>query len=185
MILRTSIVLLAAFSGLQAQPMDPRPSRYPAPKASDEAALATWATPVAGLNVRPAYFSSSEYCRAPIDNLRTYPVYHPNREPAGYWAALRKKRPEPLMELDKRRTKAEWIAAGKRVWEELDVPIFRLFDAESIALARSRDHFKDSKPYVQADGTIFGYCWVVTSEGIARTLSECSACHVHHPARKD
>jgi hypothetical protein len=138
------------------------------------------ATPVAGLNVRPGYFPSSEYYRAPIDNLRTYPVYHPDRESAGYGEALRKKHPEPLIELNKPRTKSEWIAAGKRVWEELDVPIFRLFDAESIALARSRDHFKDSKPYVQADGTIFGYRWVVTSEFIALTLSECSACHVHH-----
>lgn len=151
-----------------------------APTAWDEAALATWATPVAGLNVRPGYFSSSEYYRAPLDNLRTYPVYHPDREPAGYWEAIVKKRPEPLIELKKTRTKAQWIAAGKRVWEELDVPVFRLFDAESIALARSRDHFKDSKPYIQPDGTIFGYRWAVTSQGIALTLSECSACHVHH-----
>ena len=104
MILRTSIVLLLTFSHLPARPRDSAPARYPAPKAWDETALATWATPVAGLNVRPGYFSSSEYYRAPIDNLRTYPVYHPNREPAGYWAALRKKRPEPLMEWDKRRT---------------------------------------------------------------------------------
>jgi len=180
MILRTSIVLLAAFSGLQAQPMDPRPSRYPAPKAWDEAALATWATPAAGLN-----FSSSEYYRAPIDNLRTYPVYHPNREPAGYWAALRKKRPEPLMEWDNAGPKQNGSLQVRGYRKSWMSRIFRLFEAESIALARSRDHFKDSKPYVQTDGTIFGYCWVVTSEGIARTLSECSACHVHHPARKD
>jgi hypothetical protein len=157
MILRTSIVLLAAFSGLQAQPMDPRPSRYPAPKASDEAALATWATPVAGLNVRPAYFSSSEYCRAPIDNLRTYPVYHPNREPAGYWAALRKKRPEPLMEWDKRRTKAEWIAAGKGVWEELDVPNFSLRGRVDCtrAIARSFQGFEAVRP------SRWNYLWLL------------------------
>jgi hypothetical protein len=146
----------------------------------DDAGLATWGTPVAGLNVRPGYFSSAEYYRAPIDNLRTYPVYLPDREPAGYWEVLRKKHPEPLIELNKTRTKAEWIVAGKRVWEELDVPIFRLFDSESIALARSSDHFRDSKPYVQPDGSIFGYRWVVTSRGIALTLSECSSCHVHH-----
>jgi hypothetical protein len=51
----------------------------------DEAALEEWATPVAGLNVRPGHFSAAEYYRAPIDNLRTYPVYYPGREPAGYW----------------------------------------------------------------------------------------------------
>jgi hypothetical protein len=148
MVVRTSILLLVAIARLSAQPNDPRSSRYPAPKMWDDAALATWGTPVTGLNVRPGYFSSPDYYRAPIDNLRTYPVYLPDREPAGYWEALRKKRPEPLIEMNRARSKAEWIVAGKRVWEELDVPILRLFDSESIALARSSEHFRDSKPHV-------------------------------------
>jgi hypothetical protein len=54
------------------------------PKTWDAKALADWATPVAGLNVRPGHFSEEEYYRAPIDNLRTYPVYYPGREPEGY-----------------------------------------------------------------------------------------------------
>ena len=45
------------------------------PRTWDEAALRDWATPVAGLNVRPGHFSQEEYDCAPIDNLRTYPVY--------------------------------------------------------------------------------------------------------------
>ena len=56
-----------------------------APVTWDEAALREWATPIAALNVRPGHFSAEEYQRAPIDNLRTYPVYFPGREPAGYW----------------------------------------------------------------------------------------------------
>ncbi len=54
-------------------------------KTWDNAALAEWATSVAGLNVRPAHFSAEEYHKAPVDNLRTYPVYRPDREPEGYW----------------------------------------------------------------------------------------------------
>src|SRR5437667_4896840 len=42
------------------------------PKTWDAKALADWATPVAGLNVRPGHFSEEEYYRAPIDHLRTY-----------------------------------------------------------------------------------------------------------------
>ena len=53
------------------------------PKTWDAKALVDWATPVAGLNVRPGHFSEGEYYRAPIDNLRTYPVYYPGHEPAG------------------------------------------------------------------------------------------------------
>ena len=40
----------------------------------DERALREWATPIAGLNVRPGHFSPEEYHKAPVDNLRTYPV---------------------------------------------------------------------------------------------------------------
>src|SRR5262245_60116437 len=53
------------------------------PKAWDEAALAEWATPLAGLNARPRHISAKEYYALPVDNLRTYPVYFPGREPDG------------------------------------------------------------------------------------------------------
>src|SRR5438445_651871 len=88
------------------------------PKTWDDAALADWATPVAGLNVRPGHFSEREYYAAPMDNLRTYPVYAPDREPAGYWESLQKKKPEPLIDLDKVRTEADWVRDGRRVFEE-------------------------------------------------------------------
>ena len=53
------------------------------PKVWDDAALAEWATPVAGLNLRPKHISASEYYALKIENLRTYPVYAPGREPEG------------------------------------------------------------------------------------------------------
>ena len=59
------------------------------------AGAATWATPVAGLNVRANHFSEAEYYQAPIDNYRTYPVYAPGREPDGYWEMLQKVGPSP------------------------------------------------------------------------------------------
>src|SRR6185295_18166750 len=45
----------------------------------DEAALADWPTPVAGLNVRPTHISAKDYYSLAIENLRTYPVYYPGR----------------------------------------------------------------------------------------------------------
>ena len=51
----------------------------------DEAALAEWATPVAGLNARPTHISTKDYLSLTIENVRTYPVYFPGREPNGYW----------------------------------------------------------------------------------------------------
>jgi hypothetical protein len=67
--MRIAIASLTAFVAL-AQSAAPV-----VPKTWDEQALREWVTPVAGLNVRPGHFSEEEYHRAPIDNLRTYPVY--------------------------------------------------------------------------------------------------------------
>ena len=58
------------------------------PKVWDEAALADWVTPIAGLNVRPSHIPAKEYYSAAVYNLRTYPVYFPGREPKGYWEML-------------------------------------------------------------------------------------------------
>ena len=98
------------------------------PKTWDEQALHDWATPVAGLNVRPGHFSEAEYYRAPVDNLRTYPVYYPGREPDGYWEMLQTVGPKPLIEPATLQTDADWIRAGQRVFEEFDIPGFRTMD---------------------------------------------------------
>ena len=91
------------------------------PKAWDEAALADWVTPLAGLNLRPAHISEKEYYSLAVENLRSYPVYMPGREPEGYWNMLQHVGPKPLIEPEKLKIEADWIEAGRRVFEELDV----------------------------------------------------------------
>src|SRR6476660_2620656 len=68
------------------------------PRVWDDTALADWATPVAGLNVRPTNMSETDYYAMAVENLRTYPVYFPDREPAGYWEMLQHVGPMPLIE---------------------------------------------------------------------------------------
>ena len=63
----TTVALVLSTAGIAAE----------VPKTWDERALADWATPVAGLNVRPGHFSEREYYAAPVDNLRTYPAFVP------------------------------------------------------------------------------------------------------------
>lgn len=149
------------------------------PRTWDTRALADWATPLANINVRPAHFSEDEYYRAPLDNYRTYPVYLPDREPAGYWERLRNKRPEPLIDLFNIGPSFNWATAGKRVWEEIDVPFFRLYDAEAISMARSSDYMRKNKDRIVAlaDGTLAIYRWVITPRGIALGVTACASCH--------
>jgi hypothetical protein len=57
--------------------------------------------------------STKDYYASPVENLRTYPVYFPDREPKGYWEMLQHIGPKPLIETEELKSEADWIAAGK------------------------------------------------------------------------
>lgn len=147
------------------------------PKTWDEVALADWATPVAGLNVRPAHISAKEYYSLSVENLRTYPVYLPGREPEGYWEMLQRVGPKPLIAPETLKTKTDWIEAGRRVFEEADIFHLRTFDLKFISEVRSPDQ---APTRILPDGTLPGMRWVPTSQGVALTFSNCSFCHTLH-----
>ncbi len=148
-----------------------------APRFWNDRELADWATPLAGLNMRPGHFSEREYYAAPeAEWVRTYPVYFPGLEPAGYWDELRARRPEPLISPGAR-SAADWAAAGSRVFEEMDVPGFRSIDPSVIALARTATEFSARGGRAQKDGVVLGLRWVPTSKGLALSVSDCSSCH--------
>ncbi|HWB85463.1 MAG TPA: hypothetical protein VG675_15070 [Bryobacteraceae bacterium] len=139
--------------------------------------LADWAAPVAGINEPPEHFTEGDYYESPVAEwVRTYPVYFPGREPAGYWAMLQKKKPEPLVPVE-RRTQAGWIIAGKRVFEEMDVPAFRSYDPKLFALVRSAAAFRKMGGHAQKNGIVLGLRWVPTSKGLALSALDCARCH--------
>jgi mono/diheme cytochrome c family protein len=154
-----------------------RDTRVQAPRFWNERELADWATPVAGLNVRPGHFSEADYYAASdAEWVRTYPVYFPGREPDGYWDMIRGKKPEPLI-TPGARTPSEWITDGKRVFEEMDFPDFRTTDPQLMAVARSADAFRMRGGHPQKDGTVFGLRWVPAAKGLALGVTDCSQCH--------
>ena len=145
------------------------------PRIWNDRDLADWATPIAGLNVRPAHFPEAEYYAVPGDNLKTYPVYHPDAEPPGYWADLQKRQPEPMVDVRTIRSNADWRAAGERAFRELDSVRLRTNDPAIIAQARNPETFKGVIKL--ADGTAFGPRWVVTSQGVMISIGACGFCH--------
>jgi hypothetical protein len=148
------------------------------PKVWDDAALANWATPIASLNARPTHMTAAEYYSLPIENVRTYPVYYPGREPNDYWEKLQHARREPLIEPQKLKTEADWIAAGQRIFFEADDLHLRTSDPKLIAAARQRQTYDEVGAQPLADGTIYGLRWAPTKRGIALTLPNCSGCHL-------
>ncbi|MDQ6758922.1 MAG: hypothetical protein M3Z32_03520 [Acidobacteriota bacterium] len=151
--------------------------QIPAPRIWNDRDLAEWATPLAALNIRPGHLSEKEYYAIPEGNwVRTYPVYFPGREPAGYWQSLQNRKPEPLIVLGAR-TEAEWVEAGRHAFEEMEVPGFRTNNPKIIAKIRSAEEFTKLGGHAQNDGTVFGWRWVPTSTGLFLSISECSGCH--------
>ena len=106
----------------------------------------------------PGHFTGKQYYASPnAEWVRTYPVYFPGREPAGYQEMLRAKKPEPLITPGSR-TMPEWIAAGKKIFDEMDVPAFRSYDPKLLEVVRSREAFEKRREHALKDGTVFkGY----------------------------
>lgn len=146
-----------------------------APRIWNDAALADWATPVAGLNVRPSHYSSAEYYASPEDNLQTYPVYRPDKEPAGYWESLQKMKPQPLVDGTSIRSEQDWIAAGYRAFRDMDLAYLRTADPALIAEARDPERLNGF--FTLDDGSIVGLRWVVTESGVKLSGRACAACH--------
>jgi hypothetical protein len=148
------------------------------PKVWNEAALTEWVTPVAGLNVRPTHISAKEYYSMPEYNLRSYPVYMPEREPEGYWGMLQRVGPQPLIQPDRLKTEADWIEAGRRVFEEAATLQLMTFDPQVIAQIRSREFLEEHHARPAADGSL-GLRWVPTRRGVALSMGgSCTGCHV-------
>jgi hypothetical protein len=170
-LLLTWLVLVSGLATAQAPAWKPD-----IPRTWDEAALADWATPVAGLNVRPTHLSSSQYYSLPLENLRSFPVYAPDREPRGYWEMLQKIGPTPLVDPTKLKTEADWVQAGARVF--MDWAVLRTFDPKLIAMARDKQALDQRGAQPQPDGTISALRWLPTKDGIALGFANCSACHL-------
>ena len=161
--------------------LQPQPAFDPAiPNTWEEQALADWATPLAGLNARPGHISSKEYYALPVENLRTYPVYFPGREPEGYWDTLLHTGPQPLIEPQKLKTRADWVAAGRRVFDEADMIHERVFDPALIESARRAETFREAGTQPLPDGTLYFLRWVPTSHGVALSLGNCNSCHLQY-----
>jgi hypothetical protein len=132
---------------------------------------------VAGQRFTAGHFTEEEYYKAPIENLRSYPVYYPGREPKGYWEFLNKVGPKPLIEPEKLKNEKDWIAAGRRVFEELDFPSSRTYDPERIRKIRSGSYVKERRIEALPDGTIASLRWAVTEKGVALEFGDCAGCH--------
>lgn len=145
------------------------------PRTWTDKAVATLEVPLAA-GTLPVHISEKEYYRIPTRTIyRSYPVYHPSREPAGYMDWLRGQEPENAFEPAKLKTPADWIAAGERVF---NAPVS--FGPVFFSAANVRDpaFFKEMGMPVAKDGTIPFARWVIRQKGKVELGSMgCNTCH--------
>ena len=149
--------------------------RSTAPRIWDDKALEDWATPIAAIGVRPGHFTSAEYYAVPGENLRTYPVYRPDREPPGYWDWLQKQKPEPLVDASKLRTRDDWVKAGANAFQTLAGSRDEIRDQEQIRVVRDPRSYEGI--WTKPDGSLLTLRWVVTSDGVKLAGATCVGCH--------
>jgi hypothetical protein len=146
------------------------------PKAWVDERVATLEVPLADAEHSRKHIAAEDYYRIPERTLyKTYPVYHPDREPEGYQEWLATREPEPVFEASQLESEADWIAAGEIVFNDPTSfgPVF--FGAREV---RDPKFFSDTGMPVAADGTIPFARWVVREKGKVELGSMgCNTCH--------
>jgi hypothetical protein len=153
----------------------PREQRFEPviPRAWDDQTFSGTELPLAGLGQPATHVTAEYYYRIPIRPVyKTYPVYHPDREPAGYWKWLHSQEPEMVFDPKKLHTEADWISAGELIFKGAG------------DLAGDTENVRDAKWYQQLgillapDGSDPSARYIVTSKGhLEIRYTNCSSCH--------
>src|SRR5262245_37154337 len=87
-----AVGVIACFRSTSGQKLISRPA---IPRAWDDEAMKQVELPLANRTASPKHVTSDYYYRMPVRPIyRSYPIYYPGREPAGYFSSLQEKRPE-------------------------------------------------------------------------------------------
>jgi len=148
------------------------------PRTWDEQTIATLEIPLANPIGSPKHVSAAYYYQIPVAPIyKSYPVYAPGREPAGYFDWLKRQEPEiawddaghrPPLETD-----ADWIRAGETVFDAPVKPAFM-----SLEDVRNQTWYEQAQWPNAADGTVPILRYVVRQKGVvALEMFSCATCH--------
>jgi len=179
---RVGALLLIVVLGLigtapRSRALDPKRWSPVVPRTWDDELMRTLEVPLPDPAISAKHVSANYYYQIPVRPVyRTYPVYRPGREPAGYLEWLRKREPETLFDSTRLRTKEQWRRAGERVF---DAPID--FESEGSALfklLRDPAWYEVKGVSVTRDGMLPNFTYVVREKGKVEVgVLACASCH--------
>lgn len=150
--------------------------RQTVPRTWDEAALVDYELPPPDTSIHPE-FLSSEYYYALRERVihRTYPVYRPDVEPAGYLDSLAALGPRSALDTDTLGSEEEWIRAGELVFDSPQ--IFFPVAAGGPTTAFLAPAMAAAGQPTTPDGIFPWVRYVVTEQGVALGVGACANCH--------
>ena len=142
----------------------------------DQELLHDYELPLASPQHSPRHVSRDYYYALPERRVfKSYPIYHPGREPAGYLDQLRALAPVLTFDTAALKTEADWIAAGRDVFE---LPID--YGGPIIAMADVRDtgwYARHQMP-ITREGVMPFARYVIREKGRVEIGNlACSMCH--------
>jgi len=148
---------------------------FSVPKAWDARELASFEVPLVRADRSAQHAAPDYYYRLAVRPIyKSYPIYAPGREPAGYMDWLAQQEPEIAFDASTLRTDTDWIAAGEIVF---DAPIG--YGATfKVASVRDRRWYERNQVPITRDGIMPFSRYVVRKKGIVETGSgSCVMCH--------
>jgi hypothetical protein len=164
------VILVATAVPASLQPTPAIPSFW------DQELLHDYELPLASPQHSPRHVSRDYYYALPERRVfKSYPIYHPDREPAGYLDQLRALDPVLTFDPAALKTEADWIAAGRDVFE---LPID--YGGPIIAMADVRDRawYERHRMPLTRHGVMPFARYVVREKGRVQIGNlACSMCH--------
>jgi len=165
-----AVLAAAAFAGLSAQSGPVIPAFW------DAGLLHDYELPLATPAMSPTHVSRDYYYALPERRLfKSYPIYHPDQEPSGYFDRLRRAEPELVFDAAALKTGADWIAAGRLVFE---MPIDYGGPIVTLAEVRNPAWYATHRVPMTRDGIMPYARYVVREQGKVEVGNlACSMCH--------
>ncbi len=146
------------------------------PRVWTDAAMKDWELPNANPDFTARPVSEDFYYALPERVIyKTYPVYHPDYEPEGYWEWLHNQDAEIVFDASLLKTEEDWIKAGELLF---DYPIDTLGAIISTKHARELQFYEASGMPITPDGIMPFAKWVVSEKGkVYLGNLSCAMCH--------
>jgi mono/diheme cytochrome c family protein len=142
------------------------------PKTWDDDAVAALEVPLANAAYSPVHVKSDVYYELPVRPVyKSYPIYAPGREPAGYIDWLQQQEPKIVFDASTLKTESDWIRAGELVF---DAPTQYVL-GESV---RDPDLYTTTQMPLTPTGVMPFRQYVIRKKGVVEVGNgSCAQCH--------